>query len=69
MTGLQPSFPPISFQIKMAHMNHASTIAVHIHQKHLLPIQFYCLNKIPIDFKINQVNISMTIGNESVFRL
>lgn len=63
MIGLQPSFPPILFQIKMAHMNHASTTAMHMHQKHLLPTQFYCLNEIPIDFKINQVSIFTTIGN------
>lgn len=47
----------------MAYMNHASTIAVHVDQRYLLPVQFYTLNKIPVDFKINQVGIFMTIGN------
>lgn len=50
-------------EIKKAHMNHASTITVHMDQGHLLPVQFYSFNKIPIDFKINQVGIFMTIEN------
>jgi len=45
----------------MAHMNHASAVAAHVDQRCLLPVQFYSLNKIPIDFKINQVGIFMTI--------
>lgn len=45
-------------EIKMAHMNHASTIAVHVDQRHLLPVQFYSLNKIPIDFKIIKLAFS-----------
>lgn len=47
----------------MAHVNNASTIAVHVDQKHLLPIQFYSLNEIPTDFRINQVGIFRTFAN------
>lgn len=50
-------------EIKMAHMNHASTITVQVDQRHLLPGQFYSFNKIPVYFKINKVGIFMIIGN------